>query len=114
MEAVSKLGGKVQHSALRSDNALISFVWVEPDCEMQPPHSHDFDQFTMILSGTLVLVVDDVEYIMPPGSAVLIPAGAMHTGRVQGSERVFNIDVFSPPRADYLPLAEHQNYRASV
>ena len=45
---------------------------------------------------------------MGPGTAVHVPPNAKHTGWPLGSEAVLNIDVFGPPRQDYLPLTAYQ------
>jgi PEP-utilizing family enzyme/cupin domain len=41
------------------------------------PHSHDFDQIAMIVSGTAVYHVGDVHNDVGPGSIMHIPAGGI-------------------------------------
>lgn len=39
---------------------------------------HDQDEYSYIISGTAVCVIDDVEYRSSKGSAMYIPAGEKH------------------------------------
>lgn len=105
------LDGFVTRTGLRTDNALVTFNFLPPHKEKVPPHNHPFDQLILIVQGTMVVEVDGVEYELPPGSALLVPPNAMHTGWVVGDETVLNIDVFAPVRQDYLHLTAHQQER---
>jgi quercetin dioxygenase-like cupin family protein len=104
----SLFDGKMQRSAFRSDHALVTFNWIEPGIERPEPHSHPFDQVVLVLEGAMVLEVDGREYECGPGAITRIPPDAMHTGWVVGTERVLNMDVFAPARADYLHLTTYQ------
>jgi quercetin dioxygenase-like cupin family protein len=70
------------------------------------PHSHDFDQIAMIVSGTAVYQVGDVRNEVGPGSIMHIPAGVEHYIEPTGEEPVLNLDVFAPAREDYMHLLE--------
>lgn len=70
------------------------------------PHSHEFDQIAMIVSGTAVYHVGDVDNEVGPGSIMHIPARVEHYIEPTGSEPVMNLDVFAPARDDYLHLLE--------
>jgi quercetin dioxygenase-like cupin family protein len=77
----------------------------QPGMEVRP-HSHDFDQIAMIVSGTAVYHVGDVHNEVGPGSIMHIPAGLEHYIEPTGSEPVMNLDIFAPARADYMHLLE--------
>jgi quercetin dioxygenase-like cupin family protein len=70
------------------------------------PHSHEFDQIAMIVSGTAVYHVGEVANDVGPGSIMHIPAGVEHWIEPTGSEPVMNLDVFAPAREDYMHLLE--------
>jgi mannose-6-phosphate isomerase-like protein (cupin superfamily) len=70
------------------------------------PHTHDFDQIAMIVSGTAIYHVGDVHNEVGPGSVLLVPAGVEHYIEPTGSEPVMNLDVFAPAREDYMHLLE--------
>lgn len=65
------------------------------------PHKHDdFDQLVLILQGRCNYYVDGVPHEMSAGSMMLVPRGAEHY--VEPTEGpCVNVDVFSPPRADF-------------
>jgi len=71
------------------------------------PHSHeDFDQLVLILAGRCRYYVDGVPHEMSAGSMLLVPAGSPHY--IEPTEGpCVNVDVFSPPRLDFLGSAWH-------
>jgi len=74
---------------------------------MEPrPHTHEFAQIAMIVSGEGVYHVGDVGHEVSAGSIMLIPAGVEHWIEPTGAEPVMNLDVFAPARADYGHLLE--------
>jgi quercetin dioxygenase-like cupin family protein len=100
-------GGAVQRSAVRSDDALITFNWITPGPQTPPPHSHPFDQLSFVVQGSMEFDIDGERFLVGPGEALAIPAGAPHTARTIGDEVVLNVDVFAPAREDYLYLADY-------
>lgn len=103
------LGGTYQRTAVRGDHSLVTFNWMDPAMPPQPPHSHPFDQVSLVTEGAMEFLVDDETYLVEAGEAVLIPADARHTGVAVGEVPALNIDVYAPPRADYLHLVAHQD-----
>ena len=104
----SLAGGALERTAVRTEEAIVTFNWIQPDHPQVPPHSHPYDQLSLVFAGTLELELDGAAHVVAAGELLYIPAGVPHTGRVIGSEAVLNIDVFAPARIDYLPLADHQ------
>lgn len=81
----------------------VMFAWHSLDVGMQiNPHSHaDFDQLVFIAEGVCDYHVGGVAHRMTAGSFMLVPAGAEHhVVPVEGP--CINIDVFTPPREDFL------------
>jgi quercetin dioxygenase-like cupin family protein len=101
-------GGMLVRTAIRGDGSLITFNWLKPHHDEQPPHSHPFDQVALILAGAMEFDVADEKFLVRAGEALQIPAGVPHTARVVGDEVAYNIDIFAPAREDYLYLTEHQ------
>jgi quercetin dioxygenase-like cupin family protein len=101
-------GGALTRTAVRTDDALVTFNWIQPGHPEVPPHSHPYDQLALILTGTLELDLDGDTYTVGPGELLYIPARVPHVGRVVGDEVVLNVDIFAPIREDYLYLAAHQ------
>ena len=95
-------------SAVRTDGALVSFLWLAPGFDAGPPHSHPFDQLAFVLGGVLEFEVDGESHVVESGEMLYIPAGLPHTARVVGDDQVLNIDLFAPSREDYEYLTEWQ------
>ena len=108
MPRESIAGGVLTRTAVRTDDAIVTFNWIEPGHPEVPPHSHPYDQLALILAGTLELDLDGNRYTVSAGEVLYIPAGVPHVGRVVGDEVVLNVDMFAPIREAYLYLAAHQ------
>lgn len=68
-----------------------------------PKHSHDNEQFTYILEGALRFWIGedgDTELVVRAGEVLHIPSGVPH--RAQALEDTVDLDVFCPPRQDWL------------
>jgi len=63
-------------------------------------HTHPHEQVVMMVSGRLRLAVGDDETIMGPHDMVLIPPHVSH--EAEALEDTVVIDIFSPPREDFL------------
>lgn len=63
-------------------------------------HSHPHEQVVMMISGRLRLVVGDTETIMRPNDVVVVPSGTPH--EAEALEDTVVLDIFSPPREDFL------------
>jgi quercetin dioxygenase-like cupin family protein len=109
MPRESIAGGVLTRTAVRTDDAIVTFNWIEPGHPEVPPHSHPYDQLALILAGTLELNLDGDMYTVRAGELLYIPARVPHVGRVVGDEVVLNVDIFAPIREDYLYLAAHQD-----
>jgi quercetin dioxygenase-like cupin family protein len=94
----------VQRCAIGTPGVTAVMNYIDP--HMQPaPHRHDdFDQIAIIVSGEATYHVGDAANRVGPGSVLLIPAGVEHWIEPRGTERVENLDLFAPARADYAHL----------
>jgi hypothetical protein len=111
-------------------SATLSINWVEytgpRDRTSLSPHSHaDFEQISLAAAGDFVhhfrvdwsrnanLWRDDVHARVPSPSVAVIPVRLVHTTEGVGPERHLLIDVFSPPRRDFIAkgwVANAQDY----
>jgi hypothetical protein len=111
-------------------SATLSINWVEytgpRDRTALSPHSHaDFEQISLAAAGDFVhhfranwarnanLWRDDVHARVPSPSVAVIPVHLVHTTEGIGDERHLLIDVFSPPRRDFIAkgwVANAQDY----
>ncbi len=91
----------------RGDNVLLVWNELQPGMQLRP-HKHPFEQVACILSGRCRFHVGDQTFEAGPGSVFRIPPDVMHYGEPIGNEVCVNLDVFSPPREDYLHMVEYQ------
>jgi len=75
-----------------------------------PWHSHENEQLTWILSGALRFLIgeegsDDVQdIVVSAGEVLYIPSDVPH--RAEALEDTVDVDIFSPPRQDWLQQTE--------
>jgi quercetin dioxygenase-like cupin family protein len=65
-----------------------------------PRHSHPNEQIATVLSGRLRFRLGDVEHVVDAGASVLIAGDVPH--QVEALEDSVVLDVFSPPREDWI------------
>ena len=67
-----------------------------------PKHSHANEQFSYVLKGTLRFWIGDEERVQDvcAGEILHLPPNLPH--RAEALDEVFAIDVFSPPRLDWM------------
>ncbi|MFW5771782.1 MAG: cupin domain-containing protein [Phototrophicaceae bacterium] len=66
-------------------------------------HSHTNDQVGYVVSGQVEVTIGSQTRILNPGDSYAIPGGVAHSVRVLENSLV--VDVFSPPRHDYITEA---------
>jgi len=66
-----------------------------------PKHSHPHEQTGYLVSGRMKFTVDDEEFIAEAGDGWSIAGNTEHG--VDVLEDCVVVEVFSPPRKDYLP-----------
>ena len=92
----------LDRSLITGDRLMLAHVYMEKGC-IVPTHSHDNEQLTYILEGTLRFWLgdDESEQIdVHAGEVLHIPSGVPH--RAEALERTLDLDVFAPPRQDWL------------
>ena len=65
-----------------------------------PEHSHENEQLTYILEGALKFWIDGKEIVVRGGEVLCIPSHMPH--RAEALEDTVDLDVFYPPRQDWL------------
>ena len=68
-----------------------------------PIHAHPYEQTGYLVSGRIVLIIEEKEQDVLPGDSWCIPANARYGARIL--EDAVAIEIFSPVRKDYLPKA---------
>lgn len=65
-----------------------------------PLHHHPHEQITHVISGKIEFEAAGDKRVMGPGEVVHVPSNLPHTATAQ--EATVMIEVFSPPREDFL------------
>lgn len=83
---------------LHTENMTLSYIRIDAGSEL-PEHHHPQEQITNIIAGELEMTIEGETQVCRPGSTVLIPANAPHSGRALTD--CIALDIFSPVREDY-------------
>ena len=87
---------------ISTDRMMIAHVYLEQGCVV-PKHSHENEQLTYLLSGSMRFWFgDDESHIVDitAGEVLHIPSHLPH--KAEALETTLDVDIFCPPRADWL------------
>jgi quercetin dioxygenase-like cupin family protein len=79
---------------------MANWVTIEPHTTI-PRHQHPHEQVGVMLEGALEMTIGDETRLCRTGDAYTIPPNLPHSARTL-DEGCVVLDVFSPPREDYL------------
>lgn len=94
------LGGGIVRRMCLSAGKLMSVEFSFEKDALLPMHSHPHEQIGYIVSGVFELTVGDETRTLKAGDTYYAPPGTVHGAKVLESGKV--LDVFCPPREDYL------------
>lgn len=87
---------------ITGDRMMLAHVYLKKGCVV-PKHSHENEQLTYILEGALRFKLGEdqhEELVVSAGEVLHIPSNLPH--EAEALEDTLDVDVFSPPRADWL------------
>jgi quercetin dioxygenase-like cupin family protein len=87
---------------ISTDRLMVAHVYLEQGC-IVPKHEHENEQLTYILEGVLRfwLGEDESELVdVAAGEVLHIPSELPH--KAEALETTLDVDIFCPPRADWL------------
>jgi len=96
------LKGTITRKLISSDRMMIAHVYFKKGDDV-PLHKHENEQLTYILSGALKFwfgADGQDEITVRAGEVVVIPSNVPH--RALALEDTLDVDVFNPPRQDWL------------
>lgn len=91
---------------ITGDRMMLAHVYLKKGCVV-PKHSHENEQLTYILEGALLLTLGEeqnVEVTVSAGEVLHIPSNLPH--KAVALEDTLDVDVFSPPRQDWLDKSD--------
>ena len=93
---------QLQRRLITGERMMLAHVYLDKGC-IVPKHQHDNEQLTYILEGALRFWIgeDGAEVVdVRAGEVLVIPSNVPH--RAEALEDTLDVDVFSPPRQDWL------------
>jgi quercetin dioxygenase-like cupin family protein len=63
-------------------------------------HAHPHEQIAHVISGQIEFTINGETRVLGPREVAVIPSNVPHSARIL--EDTINIEVFSPPREDFL------------
>jgi quercetin dioxygenase-like cupin family protein len=89
----------LQRQFVVGQEIMLARVLLKKGC-IVPQHSHHNEQLTYILDGALKFWIDGKEITVHAGEVLCIPANMPH--KAEALEDTVDLDVFTPPRADWI------------
>ena len=101
--ALEKITEMVSQKIIWGQREMMAQIYLKRGA-LVPLHSHESEQMTYVLQGALRFLVDGEEVIVREGEVLHIPSTVPH--QAEALEDTFELDVFSPIRADWVRDAE--------
>jgi quercetin dioxygenase-like cupin family protein len=96
------LNENLDRRLITGTNTMIAHIYLKKDAVV-PLHSHHNEQITYVLEGALEFLLgkqQDEKVIVRAGEVLTIPPNLPHSATAL--EDTLDIDVFNPPREDWL------------
>jgi quercetin dioxygenase-like cupin family protein len=97
-----RVSDMLERRLITGDRMMLAHVYLKKGC-IVPKHSHENEQLTYILEGALKFWIGEdgaEEITVRAGEVLLIPSNIPH--KAEALEETLDVDVFSPPRQDWL------------
>ena len=97
-----RVSDTLERRLVTGERMMLAHVYLKKGC-IVPRHSHENEQLTYILEGTLRfrLGEDEAELVdVKAGEVLHIPANVPHSA--EALEDTLDVDIFCPPRADWF------------
>lgn len=85
---------------IQGENLMLSYVHLQPHSTVAE-HSHHHEQMGMVLEGSFELTIDGESRTLNKGDTYLIPSHVKHSAKANDKSAIA-LDIFSPPREDYI------------
>ena len=89
----------LQRQFVVGQEIMLARVLLKKGC-IVPEHSHHNEQLTYIVEGALKFYIDGKEIVVHAGEVLCIPSNMPH--KAEALEDTVDLDVFTPPRADWI------------
>jgi quercetin dioxygenase-like cupin family protein len=97
---VEQLADGIERQMVTGERIMICRLSIAPHI-ITPVHSHPHEQITIVERGRVRFIVAGVDRIASAGDVLVFSSGLEH-GATMLEEPVVLVDIFSPPREDFL------------
>lgn len=97
-----RVSDMLERRLITGERVMLAHVYLKKGC-IVPKHSHENEQLTYILEGALKFWIGEdssEEITVSAGEVLLIPSNVPH--KAEAIEETLDVDIFSPPRQDWL------------
>ena len=96
---VEALSPAIGRQFVHGEQSMLARVLLKKGAHV-PRHSHANEQISYIIEGALRFVLPDGEYMVRAGEVLVIPGNVPH--EAFALEDTVDLDVFAPPRQDWI------------
>lgn len=90
----------MKYQIVSAERITVGFIDAAPN-SIGPAHKHEAEQILIVMDGACEEVVAGKRFPLKKGDVMVIPANVEH-GTYMSPEGCKIIDIYSPPRQDYL------------
>ncbi len=94
-----KLSNEISRQMIYGDKAMVARLEIKKDAVV-PEHSHENEQITWIIKGSLKFKINNQEIYVGEGEVLRIPSNVKH--EAVAMEDTIDVDIFSPIRTDWI------------
>jgi quercetin dioxygenase-like cupin family protein len=87
-----------------AEKIMVSFVTADPN-SFGPVHRHEAEQIMIVTDGACDMIVEGKVYHIEKGDVLVFPSNMEH-GSYISDKGCSAIDIFSPPRQDFIAKLE--------
>ncbi len=102
-----KVTDMLDRRLITGDRMMLAHVYLKKGC-LVPKHAHENEQLTYILEGALRFWLgedESEEVVVRAGEVLHLPSMLPH--KAEALEDTLDVDIFSPPREDWLQKTDH-------
>ena len=99
---LEKVTDEIDRKIINGERMMLTHVYLKKG-SVVPMHNHDNEQLTYILDGALKFWIgeeDSEPIVVKSGEVLVIPSQVPH--KAEALEDTLDVDVFCPPRQDWL------------
>jgi quercetin dioxygenase-like cupin family protein len=105
--ALEKITEMISRKIVSGEREMLAQIYLKRGA-LVPIHTHESEQMTYILQGSLRFLVDGEEVIVREGEVLHIPSGLAH--QAEALEDTLELDVFSPIRGDWVDAVDEGTF----